>query len=203
MLVRPLEVTSTPDMTRLLTAELAPRTPGLHVSQIYQHIMRSIAPEKYKDEWDEQSDAYALMGHAWEDLVGLVMGHQIRGEYGWIRAAEMKMDGVLLTPDWLWMAPKRGPVVVDTKATWKSCRDCDDGGAFLNDVRFVAWKMQLLAYAHALDINHAELYVYFVIGDYQAGPKPQRKRWALEFTRAERVENWQMLLNTARREGWL
>jgi hypothetical protein len=61
---------------------------------------------------------------------------------------------------------------------------------------------QVKGYCHMTGSTEAELWVFFVNGDYRP-PRPTVRGVLLEFTEQELLESWQVILNHARRRGWL
>lgn len=203
MVVSPLPIEPAAQFIGAVEATYPSRSVGVHVSDLIREAMVAIDPKNdYIDFDPDLLEGYRQFGFWWEDLVGRAMGRQMGREYAWTSVGELHYEGVYLTPDWMRLDGE-GVRVVDTKATWKSCRDLDAKGTWLLSPKWCSWLMQLKAYCLATGTLHAELYILFVIGDYTRGPVPQRQRWIIDFTERELAENWQMLRNFGKRKGLL
>lgn len=177
-------------------ADAAPRSEGLHLSSIYGAIMQELEPEKYGGPMDWNR---VMTGVAFERSLEQALAGMHQSQYpGITRPGEFWLDGVVGTPDGLdTMADP--PRLYEYKCTWKS------GRYPLSDRRFLAWLMQMKGYLHMMRLQHATLIALFVNGDYEKGKfgQPYLRAFDLEFSLQELRDNWIMLLNTARRKGWL
>jgi hypothetical protein len=209
----PLPPISLRDLARVNEASTS-RTPGLHVTDIIQIILRKIDPSRYGGNMAEKytqetRENWQEAGFLWEELLSKLFAERLReGTEGGIvrfRPGELRVDGILLSPDAavFGLDPIPGcdpdaPVLEEYKATYKSSKDFD-----LYDKRYIGWLLQMQAYCHALGTNRARLYVWHVNGDYKGGRLPEVAGFELSWTRQELAQQWASLLNTARKEGMI
>lgn len=169
------------------------RSPGLHVSGIIRDLENTLTPGLRRP-YDDLSPAerarmgnYTAMGWAFEVMVrqALVQAGvgKLMQEAGYITVGEMEQEGVFATPDWMDAVNWR---IVEFKATWRSSRRPLEPD-------FWHWMVQIKAYCHMVQCTEADLYAFFVCGDYRDSG-PQFKGWRLSFTNLEIAENWQMLM---------
>lgn len=174
---------------------LTPRSSGLHVSQIYRDLERTIMAQKKerRDLTQDELSWYAAGGYLWEHVFSVAMADSFRNAEI-VRPGEFMVDGIIGSPDnW----DIRTGRVVETKATWLSSRKLDS-----LEKHFWVWLVQMQGYCRLLDTTEAELYVFFVNGNY-APPMPIGRALTLSWTRAEIDENWEMLKRHARKRKWL
>lgn len=169
-----------------------PRSAGLHLSDIYGDMERTIDPS-LSLMTDEELAWYRNGGFLWERIFGKVMADCFtRGDI--IRPGEVYKDGIIGSPDNIDLTTMR---VVETKATWKSVRKWESMEKW-----FWVWLVQMKGYCHMADTLEAELYALFMNGDYRgSGPLPRAALF--QFTKIELVENWAMLKQHAHKRGWL
>jgi hypothetical protein len=180
------------------TAE--PRSTGLHVSHVIRDIDNKVinvgkrGPAVTPAELARMGP-YVLGGFAWEEIIrdALVRMYPASNPDRFQPAGELKLDGLIGSPDWLDMEEW---VLEEFKSTWKSSR----GG--VTPDRFWSWFVQIQAYCKMLKVLRANLRVFFVNGDYRSSG-PQVKMYRLEFEQAELDQNWEMLVKHAKEMGWL
>lgn len=181
------------------------RSPGLHLSQIYDDLADTIKPRKpMSDARDIQS--YRAGGFIWERVLetsfSTAFGDSLI-DADTVRPGEVYRDGIWASPDLLHLPTF---TVVDTKFTWRSSRRLEVpegvGLATALNNHFWTWTVQLKGYCQMLNTTLARLLVFFVNGNY-ADSGPQLRQFDLTFTNRELDENWSMLLNHARKRGWL
>jgi len=184
------------------------RTEGLHLSQITGDILIGMDPKKYgRDEVDD--------GKWMNFLIGLIFERAL--ELAWL---DKELDGFrpgLIRPGEItWTDPISGkkiygtPDAFDTvlgrpeeyKCTKKSSRQD------ILDPKFWHYWVQLKAYAYMLGVNSGVLWVMFINGNYSKDfEDPEAsytiKGWEDTWTDLQLQENWAMLVNHARRRGWL
>jgi hypothetical protein len=171
------------------------RTPGLHLSTIYADIEAQWLKREPLEEKDRA--AYMSGGFLWEHAFSQAFGRSIL-QLGVSRPPELFLDGIIGSPDLIDYVNWR---VLDTKFTWKSARKLEHMERY-----FWPWLCQMKSYLKMMQTmgacDTAELYIFFVNGDY-APPRPAARRLELKFDQQEIEENWAMVLRYARGKGWL
>lgn len=179
------------------------RSSGLHVSDIIASLNEQVDPLP-----PELLDAYAALGFVVEQIFEYGIAHAcLNNRY--IRIGELELDGIAGSPD---IVDVEEWAVVDTKAKWCSSKHAADQESIESKFRKEIW--QLKAYCHMLtrctdrECHTAQLWMCFVNGDYREIAKGVRcpPHWIARrftFTAAELVDNWAMLKEEARRQGWL
>lgn len=115
--------------------------------------------------------------------------------------------GIFATPDALRTDTMR---LKEWKCTWKSLSraagDNDDmtDGEFADHLVEGIWKwpVQTKAYCYLLGVTEADQEVLFINGNWRP-PVPQVMRYEMTFTEQELKLNWDYIVATAEREGWL
>jgi hypothetical protein len=199
----------------LTLRDLAPpsdleRSPGLHVTQITGHILKEMYPRRYgKDMAAADSENYQETGFLWEDILSRTFADRAsRIPDGLVRFRpdELVKDGIAGSPDAIVVDPRNDRTWVEEyKATWKSARDLDypTPGAGLLDEKFLGYILQGKSYCYLADVQELHFYILFVNGEYGNRMVPEVRAYRLLFSQQELVEHWQMLCNTARKEGWM
>ena len=179
----------------IVGVSLGPRSPGLHMSDIYGSLFQELEPKRFKK--DSAPDPLRFeLGLALETVLekGLIdrWSAERPGEFTTI-------EGILYTPDAIIFngSPRLGEI----KLTWMSCKDVPREEAKSFPPRFDKWLCQIKAYAYHLELSQARLLAYFVNGANRASP--ELLAWDIDFTARELKENWQMLLNFARQRKML
>jgi hypothetical protein len=116
---------------------------------------------------------------------------------GGFRPQPIQKDGIWMSPDAVAMDPWR---LREFKLSWYSMKTkpCP-----YHDV-YWGWRVQMMAYCYGLDTLIAELWPFFVNGEYPVGaPTPVLSPMVIVFSEQEVVENWAMLVNHAKMWGWL
>ena len=155
--------------------ESVKRTEGIHVSD----LIRGIEKELFKPDTVYGNELFAQLGFIWERALEIAW----RDLLG-VRPDEIIVDGVIGSPDGVVINDK--VVLNEYKCTWKSTRhSLEDNWRYMTQVK---------AYCYMIKTVHAEMYLFYVNGDYkQSGPK--FKHFELKFTEKELDDNWKMLLN--------
>lgn len=171
---------------------------GTHVSEIIRDIQNKVTHKGKRKPFSELTQeekrrmgSYTSMGWAFEKIIEAalreVFGAFFLGRERYQKTGSLTLDGISGTPDWLDL---QHWCVIEFKATWRSSRrDLETD--------FAHWLWQIKAYCKLLAVTTAELYVFFVNGDYRESG-PQLKGFALSFSQREIDENWSMLRNHAR-----
>jgi hypothetical protein len=175
-----------------------PRSAGLHLSQIYQDIQQTLDPSD-NSLTQEELEAYRAGGFIWEHVFSLGFAQSlINGTL--VRPGEWMCEEIIGTPDLVRVDESGMMTVIDTKFTWKSAAKFDKYGSI--EEHFWTWIVQVACYCRMMHTNVAELYVFFVNGDYRP-PRPCIKAMRLEFSDVELAEYWNLIKTHARRKGWL
>jgi hypothetical protein len=195
------------------------RTPGLHMSGIYNSLYAEMYPDIYgMDDINSPTPQTRMtLGTAFEEtleqaLVTRIIGER-PGEFATQHAADcihsrtsVKVGdatcpcgaGVIYSPDQLIF---NGHIQLgEFKCTWYSIRQG------ITDPKFDKWFTQMKAYCYHLQTTSARLYVLFVNGDYSWKKPyggPHVRAWDIEFSPMELEKNWRMLLRHAIKKGML
>lgn len=200
-----------------LGGSAAGRSPGLHMSDIYNDYFQEREPKRY-DKSKPMDLVRVEAGLVFENILeeglaarfGFLLGGERPGEF-------TTEEGIHYTPD-LIVFDGRGTVLGEIKLTWMSAFECpidprqsqrtglpsnwDGRSSATFPSKFDKYFVQMKAYCYHLRTPHARLIIYFVNGNYRP-PAPCLLAWDFEFTRIELVENWQMLRNHAHHKGML
>jgi hypothetical protein len=174
------------------------RTPGLHMSDLYGELFKQLDPKRFdkrdKDGNPEPMDLTKLeLGTSFEEILEPVLIERLLGS----RPGEFTTeDGVIFSPDQLFVEDSGELVLGELKLTWMSSR-----GAPM-DEKFAKWICQMQAYCYHLDISRARLFALFVNGDYRP-PSPKLLAWEFGFTKKELRDNWDTLVRIGRKKGLL
>lgn len=197
------------------------RSPGLHISDIYNSLFKSIDPARYdkhnEDGTPEDVDwTKVAAGTAWENQFEPIL----QRTYGGCRPGELFTQharncsatsipvrdgsvlchcgaGVAYSPDWIFDEPQL--ILGEFKFSWYSMRD------FPNVDKFDKWLCQVKAYLYHLRMTTCWVFPYWVNGMYPRGaPSPSfDDAYELEFRPTELLDNWSDLLRHAWRKGLL
>lgn len=188
-----------------LTFNRSPRTPGLHMSDIYGSLFRELEPERYtRDDLDDRTkNAYMLVGLSLEEMLeeGL---RQRFAETGSGRPGEfVTEEGIIYSPDLIIFNGETR--LGEIKLTWMSSREVPREPANGFPPKFDKYFVQMMAYCHHLETPYARLLACFVNGTYDksTGMKPELLSWDITFTARELRDNWQMLKMHGRLKGML
>ena len=172
------------------------RSPGLHMSDIYNDLYRELNPARY-DKRDKDGNPLpfdstrAEFGTAFEEVLEDAMSGRLLGARP---GEERTPEGIIYSPDhYLFNGQFR---LGEFKATWMSSR------YGLHDPRFDKWFTQMKSYCHNIETPYARLYSFFVNGDYTTH-QPQLRAWDIEFSGRELRDNWDMMMRHARKRGML
>lgn len=175
----------------LLSTDLV-RTPGLHCSDIYSALYRELEPTRYTDA--PMNPVMLALGTAWEKHLEFLL---IRNECPVMRPeAFVTKEGIGFSPD---LIVSNGIMRVgEIKLTFMSLKES------LDDPKFSKYHTQAMAYGYHLGTPYARFYVTFVngVGGWRK-PDPQFRMYDVEYTARELQDNWQMLLNFAKRRKML
>lgn len=203
----------------------APRSPGLHQSQIIQAIAREVGILP-KDEWLEELGLIDLSTETWWEGLDAVARLRISLGLAWeewyipqipevvdhpgemtVEGCHMTHDGesldVILTPQsptFFGGNPGGGKLfrqkyVLALHEVKLTYKSIRTVGNLLNQWMWIA---QMMGYCRALGTRIAHLHVFFVCGDYTWPMRPKLLRWDIEFTQTEIEEGWELLMDYRR-----
>jgi hypothetical protein len=176
------------------------RSPGLHLSDIYQSLENDLSESQRSKKAGislDMLEVYRAGGFIWERTFSRAMGDALVGEE-WERPQEWVRDGISCSPD---LISTRDWMLGETKFTWKSSRRMSEFIESGTGPLWV-WGVQMMGYCHVISTNRARLFAYFVNGNYKT-MQPEWQVHDFEFTPRELKENWDMLKNHARNKKWL
>ncbi len=176
------------------------RTPGLHMSDIYGSLYKSIDPKRYdKKGKDGKAQPFDLtkmeLGTSFEELLEPVIAARILGQ----RPGEfvtIEPPGIIYSPDYLFFDLADDTVLGEFKLTWYSSRNAP------YDPKFDKWFTQMKSYLYHLEMERARLFVLFVNGNYKP-PSPELLAWDIRFTQRELKDNWNTMERHAKKVGLL
>ena len=167
------------------------RSAGIHVSSIIDSLLVTIGGEQAKNVGPIEEDSVwgdaATVGFLWEDAMKEAFRVQYLRSAGRVGVdlatpGELEVDGILMTPDDI----ESDGTVVDYKATWKSLTKSPPEAVW-------KWKVQLMAYCHAVGSLTAKIVALYQCGDYKP-PAPRVVGRRFVFTDREVAVNWAMLV---------
>ena len=201
MIVTPIEF----DLDLAKALEGYHRTPGLHMSDIYDPLFKELEPERYgRTNIDAETKAgYQGMGLAFEEILEKALAERLAGSG---RPGEIVEPdtGIIYSPDLLIFNSHTR--LGEIKLTWMSMREAPTEVTNGFPVKFDKYLVQMKAYCRCLETPYARLYCLFINGDYDykgKGLKPTPRCWDIEFSKRELHENWQMLMNYAKQRKLL
>jgi len=188
------------------------RTPGRHMSDIYNEWYKERDPKRYdkrlEDGTPEPMNLLKLeLGTSFEEVFEEALKIRLMGErpgefciHPWTHEHLELTDpsGIIFSPDHLIFEPNMPTRLGEFKFTWYSCRYPID------DERFDKWFTQMRLYCFALKLRHARLYAMFVNGAYPhyvkalgGAPSPQLLAWDIEFSQRELTNEWNLMMRFA------
>jgi hypothetical protein len=180
----------------LLGKSTAYRSPGLHMSEIYNDLYQDLEPKRYVR--GSAPDPLRLeAGLAFEEILEEGLKKRLAGE----RPGEFTTEeGIIFSPDLIIFNSEIR--LGEIKLTWLSTKEVPREQSNSFPPKFDKYFTQMRAYCYHLKLDYARLLAFFVNGNYRP-PKPELLAWDIEFTARELRENWQMLLNHARSKPYL
>jgi hypothetical protein len=198
------------------------RSPGLHMSDIYNSMFKGIDPKRY-DKRDEDGNPEELNRAKLEAGMGFEVRLEplIEAKWGGCRPGELFTQhardctgyplpvrngdvlchcgaGIAYSPDWLFT--ESDPMVLgEFKFSWYSNKE------FPEDPKFDKWVCQCQCYLIHLKLTTVWVFPFWVNGSYPRGgkgvwapPTPDFTRgYELEFTVKELQNNWNAMLRHA------
>jgi len=181
-----------------LGASKNPRSPGLHLSEIYNDLFARLEPKRYKT-GAPLNKVLLEAGIIFEEMLERAFILRLQEAVG--RPEEIiSEEGIKCSPD-LFIIDEAGRFRIgEIKLTWKSSRDVPrEPGENGFPVKFKKNFVQMMGYCHVAQTPYARLISFFVNGQYIPGPpEPELLAWDIEFSSQELHENWTMLMNHAR-----
>lgn len=167
------------------------RSPGLHVSTLYNDLYQDLEPGRYG--WGAPLDMRRIeLGFSLEEMLEEGLKRRMASRPGEFRTKE----GIAFSPDLLIF--NGGVRLGEIKLSWKSSREVPRvAGTRHFPPKFDKWFTQMQAYCHHLETPLARLYGFFVNGDYST-MTPEFLAWDIEFTPDELRTTWTQLLNYGR-----
>lgn len=160
--------------------QLAPRTPGRHVSGVINYLSRSLGR---RDNHFTLIDLehFALLGRVFEVVLSQTMFKPPRYE----RLGEIERDGIIGSPDAFDCVDNR---VAEFKCTWKS------SAHDIMEFREYLWQIQ--SYCYMTETLEADLVILHICGNWKP-PVPVIKHYRITFTEPELKQNWHMITSNA------
>lgn len=197
------------DMSLAVPRGGAPRSPGVHVSNLIRGLAVQSGILKIKDRLDDLQLVEVNQGVWWEGLdpasrlrisIGLAWEQWYLGQLSDIlvdHPGEMHLDGIYLTHDAesLDLVASECPngsnhryvrAVHEVKATYKSTNTVVDWTSPKNWL----WKMQIMAYCKALNTTLGWAHILHLAGSYSYPIEPVGSVWRLQFTQEEIDDAW-------------
>lgn len=165
------------------------RSPGLHVSDLYNSFYKKFDPKRYNKDGPPDATKMSL-GTSFEEVLERALAERLLGD----RPGEFTSpEGIIFSPDYLFDID--GELVLgEFKCTWYSSRSAP------HDPKFEKWFTQIKLYCYWLQLRKARLYVLFVNDTYRP-PKPELYAWNIEFTPRELQDEYHLIMRHAREEG--
>ena len=192
----------TPIAHGITLAQSAPgyvRTPGLHMSTLYNSLFAALEPERYGG--TDGPDLLRMeMGLAVEEG----MDRCLRDRWRANRPGEFTTsEGIIYTPDFLIFADQTR--LGEIKLTYLSSGEVPRETASRFPPKFDKHICQMQCYCRSLETPYARLVVLFVNGPGSFSKKlgPELLAWDIEFSPRELEDNWTMVTNHARHVGLL
>ena len=189
------------------------RSPGLHVSDIYNALYKKLDRQRYGD--GPMNQVMVELGLAWEAALekALIERPTFEGEVIERPAERQTEEGIYYSPD-LFIYPSEvwedisDVRLGEIKLKWMSSADAPREVCASFPSKYDKDFTQMKAYCHNIGTTHARYYVFYVNGgkrkdmEYRFGPH-EPYVWDIEFEQAELDEEWAMLMNFAKSEGML
>lgn len=178
------------------------RSPGLHASQIWTDIAASIGKSSKSPLSQDKLQEFGTLGFVWERIIENTLASLYYDETRHFRPGEQTLDGIHFTPDYVDLdfygdeSYELG--VEEWKVKWCSCNKADD-----LERNFWVWIVQMKAYCYVLNTRLARLRALFIVGNWRDDITPKIREFEFEFSQQELIDNHRMLLNHAKRKGWV
>lgn len=156
--------------------QLAPRSPGTHVSGVINKIAVALGRRDNDFSLDDLNH-FALLGRVFE----VVLAQTLFKPPEYQRVGEIECDGVIGSPDAFNHIHGR---VAEFKCTWKSSKRS------IQEFREYLW--QIMSYCYMTQVLEAELVILHICGNWTP-PVPVLRHYLIKFTKPELIQNWQMI----------
>ena len=175
------------------------RTPGLHMSTIYNDYYQYQDPKRY-DKTKPMDVLRLEAGLSWERLLEEAIKDRI-GAMGCGRPGELiGPEGIIYSPDLIIF---NGSIRLgEIKLTWMSSREVPREKDYGFPPKFEKYLTQMKCYCYCLETPYARLIAFFVNGDYRP-PTPELLAWDITFSPRELKEEWATMMNWARHRKML
>jgi hypothetical protein len=181
----------------------APRSPGVHMSDLYGHYYAKLDPKRYGKGGPLPLEKFEL-GMAFEEMLEEGLKKRLALAEGSGRPGEfVTEEGIIYSPDLLIFngTTRLGEIkltFLSTKgAPWKLGDVYDHF-----DPKFDRYFTQMACYMKHLGTRYARLYCFFVRGDYK-GNEQVLHAWDIEMTQAEIDDEWDTIYRHAKAEKLL
>lgn len=211
--MRLLKIKPVPHGLEDLIGKSGPRTPGLHMSSIYNALYQELEPKRFVK--GSAPDPLRLeAGLAFESFLEEAFRARLNNSE---RPPELEYTEpgfkvpILYNPDMIIFNGSNR--LGEIKLTWMSSsavpREATNGGF---PPKFDKYFDQMMSYCYMLDMNQARLIGFFVNGDYKYYKQPdgtskpcgpELLAWDIEFTKREIAECWAKMIGFAKTEGML
>lgn len=166
------------------------REPGVHLSTILFDYIKTLHPQWYAKEMEEERKRTLFeLGNVFEDVIAA----GLRETLGFEKPEPRKIDGVWMSPDG-WNAERKR--IDEIKLTWCSAKDG------LAHPKLKKYQMQTLAYMYGWKAERARIHVFYVNGDWRP-PLPRPHTYLLMPSMQDILENKNNLWQHAADRGML
>ena len=194
----------------VLGVSTSPRSPGLHMSEIYGDLYQDMEPTRYVR--GAPMDPLRLeAGLIFEQMLEEGLKRRLQASGGGRPGEFVESEhGIIYSPDLILFNGETR--LGEIKLTWLSNSEMPREVANNLPQKFDKYLTQMKAYCRCLETPYARLMALFVNGGYEflrknkaerKPPAPAFGAWDLTFTKRELDENWSMLINHAKFKGML
>lgn len=179
------------------------RSPGLHMSDIYNDLYKKLDPRRYKSKSDftESLPLMGALGTAWENQLEYLLRKAGQDAH---RPEEFRTkEGIAFSPDLLLA---NGHLRLgEIKLKWMSSKDMPRAATSVNAFPpgFQKHLTQMMSYCWNLETPYARIYSNHLIGNGRKPYKPELLIYDLEFSPREMRDEYQALINHARHQRML
>src|SRR6266581_2458787 len=174
------------------------RTPGVHMSDLYNHYFQKLDPKRFKHNGPLPLALFEL-GMAWEEMLEEGLKQRLVLTEGSGRPGEfVTEEGIIYSPDLLLF--NGSTRVGEIKLTFMSTKGAPwKLGAVYDslDPKFDKWLCQMRLYCRAIGTKHARLYAFFP-REACFGGKCELRAWDIDFTQHELDEEWDTIYRHAK-----